>query len=600
VISIVNSENNVVSPIPDHIEECIPGIDVGNALFNPNDPTIADKCYPLTTLVSYGVLKHYTAISQMGSKSNVKTQNCVLAEHSLLLLKWLIESTEINDGIRNYGVVRLSSNSTLLEIVHANLNAVRCDGKTILIEEPDIWKVSSNITAAIQAVGSIMLIAEVATLLIFIRFRQKSVLRSSSVAFMVIMLMGLMIFTISAILLALDKATVASCGAFIWLSALGFSATFAPLFIKTWRIWKIFERKHLRVVKITNRKLFGMLAAIFATDIILLAAWQGASNSLHPVTIEQRKNDNYDSYTHCLCDLNTALPFIVLLGGFKAALILFGAVMAFSTRKVETTFNESKSMAWAIYNLIMAVIIMCLLLAVTQAVGDLQIILIEVIYFWIIICTFMLIFLPKLQVLYVGQEIGENTSNNSSSFGIESKAFSFVQLAGMDRVTLTKYIAILTNHLAQARQRLVGMTGGNGGVFGKAGNNNNNTTNNNNTNTNALSATGYDDDEFLQKSGNGNSNISDGYMNMKLHPERFPTNENSHPQSVAHTTSHPSNQSNQSHQANQSTPSAQANQANTSNSLQHTTTFHKRKPTQKSIELKSMVKSTQSMSMNES
>jgi hypothetical protein len=104
---------------------------------------------------------------------------------------------------------------------------------------------------------------------------------------------------------------------------------------------------------------------------------------------------------------------------------------------------------------------MGLILAVTQALGDLQIAIVEFIYFWIIICTFVLIFLPKLQVLYVGQETGANTST-SLSFSMESKAFSFVQLAGLDRVTLTKYIAVLSQHLLKARQRLAGMTA-NGG-----------------------------------------------------------------------------------------------------------------------------------------
>jgi hypothetical protein len=101
-IAIVNPGNNIVYPSAEYVKACIPGVDPETALFNPQQASIAKVCYPFTVLTSYGVLKHYTAISQMGPKSNVRTQNCVMGEHSMEFLKWLVSNQDHESVMISY------------------------------------------------------------------------------------------------------------------------------------------------------------------------------------------------------------------------------------------------------------------------------------------------------------------------------------------------------------------------------------------------------------------------------------------------------------------------------------------------------------------
>jgi ABC-type xylose transport system permease subunit len=41
-----------------------------------------------------------------------------------------------------------------------------------------------------------------------------------------------------------------------------------------------------------------------------------------------------------------------ILGGYKGVILLFGALMSFSTRSVSENFNESKPIAFSIYNVL--------------------------------------------------------------------------------------------------------------------------------------------------------------------------------------------------------------------------------------------------------
>ena len=62
----------------------------------------------------------------------------------------------------------------------------------------------------------------------------------------------------------------------LWLGSLGFTLTFAPLFMKTWRIYRIFDRKALNVVKISNRKLNGLIGVLVACDVVRRRTMKGA------------------------------------------------------------------------------------------------------------------------------------------------------------------------------------------------------------------------------------------------------------------------------------------------------------------------------------
>ena len=82
----------------------------------------------------------------------------------------------------------------------------------------------------------------------------------------------MLLLFVSATLLARNEPSDQSCGSGWWLFNLGFFLTFGPLFAKTWRIYKIFMRKEMTVIRITDLNLMVRLGIGLCVELILLGA----------------------------------------------------------------------------------------------------------------------------------------------------------------------------------------------------------------------------------------------------------------------------------------------------------------------------------------
>jgi len=115
-------------------------------------------------------------------------------------------------------------------------------------------------------------------------------------------------------------------------------------------VWRIFTGDRLKIVKLSNRKLLAGTAAVLLFDLILMSVWQGVA-PLTPVEYSRVIGNEQNLFTHC--SVNSASKgyvFAGLVAAGKVGLLLFGAVMAFSTRNVKGNFNESAQISWTIYN----------------------------------------------------------------------------------------------------------------------------------------------------------------------------------------------------------------------------------------------------------
>ena len=115
-------------------------------------------------------------------------------------------------------------------------------------------------------------------------------------------------------------------------------------------MWRIFSGSRLQIVKLSNRKLLAGTALVLLLDLIIVATWQGIA-PLVPVEYSSMISGQQHLYTHCSVESSSAgTAFVSLIAIEKAGLLLFGAVMAFSTRNVKGNFNESAQISWTIYN----------------------------------------------------------------------------------------------------------------------------------------------------------------------------------------------------------------------------------------------------------
>jgi len=118
----------------------------------------------------------------------------------------------------------------------------------------------------------------------------------------------------------------------------GFSITYGSLFIKTFRLHKIFNNIVLRVMVISNLDLCLRLLAIVAVDAFIFIIWGAVS----PFSIK--------SPDERLCLSDSSDAYVGVLIAIKGLLIGAGAVLTFKIRKIPSGFNESFYIALAIYN----------------------------------------------------------------------------------------------------------------------------------------------------------------------------------------------------------------------------------------------------------
>jgi hypothetical protein len=64
-----------------------------------------------------------------------------------------------------------------------------------------------------------------------------------------------------------------------------------------------------------------------------------------------------------------------------------GALLAFNTRSVSANYNESKAIAWSLYNFMFAVGIISPILVVVGAMGDTLVLLLAFLLLWLMYFT---------------------------------------------------------------------------------------------------------------------------------------------------------------------------------------------------------------------
>ena len=411
------------------------------------------SCYPWHSQVLSMVRAKYTSTA-------TDTSSCTRGLDSLQYLYWLITQQQVDILVNSVDIVRTSSiMPEYLTAFISALDSVTCDGKTLLITLPTIWTLSTGIAGFAQALCAIGLVLCLVIAGLVMHHRSHPVIRSASPLFLIMSIGGVMLLYFAGFTLVAPVST-ASCSAFSWMLVIGLQLTFAPLFAKTWRIYRIFGRKKLSVVQISNRKLLLIVLAIVLVDVILMVAWE-AVGALSPITTTINSTNSsgnlvINEYDQCGVGAGSAKNLFVLLCVEKGLLFVFGALMAFTTRRVSSTFNESQGISLSIYNLLFTVGIISPIILVISAVGDVLTLLLVFALLWIAYFTAGILFVPKLMTIYSHTPV-DNMQNNSVQASTDSSSgFQFLSLASLSTVgALQSYLFALQKHTGQVEQRIV-------------------------------------------------------------------------------------------------------------------------------------------------
>lgn len=175
---------------------------------------------------------------------------------------------------------------------------------------------------------------------------KSAVIRAATPSFCLLIIFGGIMMLISNYFatLVVDDA---HCAASTWFLTLGFTTVFSAMFTKTFRIWRIFGRTKLQVLKMKDSDLLLAVGFFLLSDILINAVWMGTEGM---DAIEVVVDVNRPSFNYMTCHFGPALGAIYAHLAVKGLLLLCGIFLTWAVRNTPSQFNESTLIGLSIYN----------------------------------------------------------------------------------------------------------------------------------------------------------------------------------------------------------------------------------------------------------
>ncbi|KAK0159942.1 hypothetical protein PV328_007400 [Microctonus aethiopoides] len=330
------------------------------------------------------------------------------------------------------------------------------------------------------AISTLGIIIAIILVIFNIWNRHRRVILSSHPVCNTIMLVGVIACFISVFLLGIDGRFVEPweyggiCQARAWMLSLGFTLAFGAMFSKVWRVHRLTTKTKADQAKlfmgkqkvssvqknIQPWKLYTMVSALIAIDIIILGLWQGLDplqRTIETFPLELSPHGDDDArirpeLEHCESENNSI--WLGLIYAYKGVVLVFGLFLAYETRSIKVKqINDSRYVGMSIYN----VVVLCLITApVTMVIASQQDASFTFVALAIIFCCFLsmaLIFVPKvIEVIRHPKDKAESKYN--PDVGMSKEDEERYQKLVNENDELQKLIAAKEEKIKVLKQRL--------------------------------------------------------------------------------------------------------------------------------------------------
>ncbi|KAI8903943.1 7 transmembrane sweet-taste receptor of 3 GCPR-domain-containing protein [Powellomyces hirtus] len=178
--------------------------------------------------------------------------------------------------------------------------------------------------------------------------QEEPIIRKASPPLSIGVLMGSMLVII-AVFLQQWELNTARCSASMWMLATGFGLAVGCVFVKNFRLHRIFNNPRLRADALSFSYLGRQLAIILAFEWLLLAIWTGVSPPGKMLTT----SGNGQAYAACSSENSIVQSaFSALLIIYNAGLLIANIAVGFLNRNLREDFSETQYISWASYNII--------------------------------------------------------------------------------------------------------------------------------------------------------------------------------------------------------------------------------------------------------
>lgn len=184
--------------------------------------------------------------------------------------------------------------------------------------------------------------------------------------FLVMISFGVLVVSLSIVTMSIDDEIASqsindiACMATPWLLSMGFSIAMSALFVKLWRINKLFQISALRRIKVEEKDVMGPFALLFAMNFVILLVWTIAE-PLRFFRIEVSEGESWNTVGTCQSSLegngSVSITMLALSIFVNASALACACYQAYVARNISDEFSESKNMGVALFSWLQLLIV---------------------------------------------------------------------------------------------------------------------------------------------------------------------------------------------------------------------------------------------------
>lgn len=419
-VTLRNDQGVDVAASPESIEACAYDTYDENAhVFRLSYSTEPD-CYPLTTT--------FTLFSGQSLKKLPPAQLMkVLYDQSLRHAKGRTAAASKGFGtlvdLNIDGISLAKLNLEKLEMITSAYT-----GESILQVPHALNLIPQSLSNTLYAIMGVEIALFVILAVWTIVHRNRKLIRNSSPLFMLQVLFGAVLMALTVIPLSFQDDNLIpravpleelnspqpvldfACVLDPILFSMGFFITFSAIFLKSWRLIRIFNNAKLKNLFLRDRQLMLYQVAVVVFAIVLNALWAGIDPMVwQRYSLYQNSNGlvvGSAGICHSRSGIGPAIPLIIGI----VLILVVGNYLAYLGRRIPTEFNESKWTAMAMMMVLEAFIIAVPVLVLSNDQPVPGFIVKSLVCLLVPGGTIGLIFIPKLMLAY---GIGENKDDSN-------------------------------------------------------------------------------------------------------------------------------------------------------------------------------------------
>ncbi|XP_074659373.1 metabotropic glutamate receptor 3-like [Tubulanus polymorphus] len=212
--------------------------------------------------------------------------------------------------------------------------------------EPSEYKWSSPFVLVVVVFASFGFVLTILVFILFCRARESKLIKASSVELMYIIIVSILV-SLVLVFTHLSPPTTVICYFNMVGPGIVFSAVYAPILIKTRRIFVIFD--YGKRTRTPPRWISRHVQLIFVSTLITIQIVLCGIVAIMEPPLPTKSMPSPDRrFVERICSIYAVSVMVPL--GFNFLLVLSCAVYAFKTRHVPDNFNESKFIAFSVYS----------------------------------------------------------------------------------------------------------------------------------------------------------------------------------------------------------------------------------------------------------